>query len=191
MTQQPSDWLEPAQQMFPAKLPVSSSIRQPVACDGLLHSSDQPASPLRLPMRGRQGFIERFNKVYQSLGIRLSMNQSTPTAASLREKKCVPCEGGVPVIAPEQAAEILASLPGWSLDPSGTSIFRKLNSGDFVTAVKWISQIAEVAEAEQHHPDLHLTGYRHLKVVLTTHAIGGLSENDFIVAAKLDSLLEE
>jgi 4a-hydroxytetrahydrobiopterin dehydratase len=53
-----------------------------------------------------------------------------------------------------------------------------------------LNKIAEIAESEQHHPDLHLTGYRHVRVELTTHAIGGLSENDFILAAKIDAILE-
>ena len=60
----------------------------------------------------------------------------------------------------------------------------------FLEAIRLINEIAEVAESEQHHPDLHLTGYRNVRIELTTHAIGGLSENDFIVAAKIDELLE-
>ncbi|MEM1070565.1 MAG: 4a-hydroxytetrahydrobiopterin dehydratase, partial [Planctomycetota bacterium] len=59
----------------------------------------------------------------------------------------------------------------------------------FVEAMKILHQVADVAEAEQHHPDLHLTGYRKVRIDLTTHAIGGLSENDFIVAAKIDEML--
>ena len=68
-------------------------------------------------------------------------------------------------------------------------ISRKITCKHFVEAMKLVNQVADVAEAEQHHPDLHLTGYRHLRIDLTTHAIGGLSENDFIVAAKIDELL--
>jgi len=64
-----------------------------------------------------------------------------------------------------------------------------LNCNHFVQAISLVNQIAEIAEDEQHHPDLHLTGYRHLEIVLTTHAIGGLSENDFIVAAKIDGAM--
>jgi len=58
----------------------------------------------------------------------------------------------------------------------------------FLSAVEFIEKIAQVAEAEDHHPDLHLTGYRKLAIELSTHAIGGLSENDFILAAKIDQL---
>ncbi|HEY1187145.1 MAG TPA: 4a-hydroxytetrahydrobiopterin dehydratase, partial [Gemmata sp.] len=59
---------------------------------------------------------------------------------------------------------------------------------DFVTAMGFLQKVADLAEEEQHHPDLHLTGYRHVAVELSTHAIGGLSANDFIVAAKIDAL---
>lgn len=72
------------------------------------------------------------------------------------------------------------------LHEARTAIYRKFPCGNFVQAVDLIRQIADLAEDEQHHPDLHLTGYRNLRVELTTHAIGGLSENDFIVAAKID-----
>jgi 4a-hydroxytetrahydrobiopterin dehydratase len=59
---------------------------------------------------------------------------------------------------------------------------------DFLTAIQFFQDIARVAEAEDHHPDLHLTGYRNVAVELSTHAIGGLSENDFILAAKIDAI---
>ena len=62
---------------------------------------------------------------------------------------------------------------------------------DFLSAVQFIQDIAQVAEADDHHPDLHLTGYRKLRVELSTHAIGGLSENDFILAAKIEQLPKE
>ena len=65
---------------------------------------------------------------------------------------------------------------------------KTLTCKDFLDAVNVIQRIAPVAEAEDHHPDLHLTGYRRLTIDLSTHAIGGLSENDFILAAKLDQL---
>lgn len=103
-------------------------------------------------------------------------------------RRCVACEGGIPVIDTESAVRFTAALDGWHLDESGTFIERKFNCGNFDKAVRRIGRIAELAEAEQHHPDLHLTGYRHLRVVLTTHAIGGLSENDFIVAAKINQM---
>lgn len=111
-----------------------------------------------------------------------------PTAESLCQSKCVPCEGGVPVLPPVQVTEYLRATPQWSLSDDGKAIFRKWKLKSFVQALKLCNQIGEVAEAEQHHPDLHLTGYRLLRVDLTTHAIGGLSENDFVLAAKIDAL---
>ncbi|QDT05921.1 Putative pterin-4-alpha-carbinolamine dehydratase [Rubripirellula lacrimiformis] len=95
------------------------------------------------------------------------------------------------MIGPQQAADHLAATPQWTLDESGKMISRQFNTGNFVKAVKLIQQVAEIAETEQHHPDLHLTGYRHLRIDLTTHAIGGLSENDFIIAAKIDAIVDQ
>ncbi len=112
-------------------------------------------------------------------------------AENLVASKCVPCEGGVPQLTVQQAAELGSATPEWVINEPKTAIARKINCGNFVSAVKLIQQIATIAEEQQHHPDLHLTGYRHLKIVLTTHAISGLSENDFIVAAHIDRLLKD
>lgn len=115
---------------------------------------------------------------------------STPTSDSLREAKCLPCEGGVAPLEGDALDEHLHALSLWAVNESGHAIYRKFDCRNFVRAVALVNEIADVAEAEQHHPDLHLTGYRHLTVELTTHAIGGLSENDFILAAKIDRLAE-
>lgn len=107
---------------------------------------------------------------------------------SLTQKKCQPCEGiGKPLDA-AQIKEYLSQAPGWTVDPDQKSITREYVMKNFLAAVKMINQVAEIAEAENHHPDIHLTGYRKLKIYLTTHALGGLSENDFIVAAKINAL---
>ena len=111
------------------------------------------------------------------------------SAQQLCQSKCKPCEGGVPVLTHAESEAYRDATPLWSLHDDATTITRQVNCKNFVRAIELINQIAEVAEAEQHHPDLHLTGYRHLRIDLTTHAIGGLSENDFIVAAKIDKLL--
>ena len=113
----------------------------------------------------------------------------TITSDGLCEAKCAPCEGGVPPMPEEEIRHHLAATPEWELTEDGKGIARDFRCRNFVGCVERIDQIAELAEAEQHHPDLHLTGYRNLRVELTTHAIGGLSENDFIVAAKIDRLL--
>jgi 4a-hydroxytetrahydrobiopterin dehydratase len=88
----------------------------------------------------------------------------------------------------KEVRESLEQLPGWVLSKSGDSITKEYRMEDFVAAVKFIGKIAKLAEKEGHHPDLHLTSYRKLKIELSTHAIGGLSENDFILATKIDRL---
>lgn len=108
------------------------------------------------------------------------------TKETLCHARCAPCEGGVEPMDPEAVEQHLAATPEWAVNEARTAIYRKFPCGNFVQAVDLIRQIADLAEDEQHHPDLHLTGYRNLRVELTTHAIGGLSENDFIVAAKID-----
>lgn len=112
------------------------------------------------------------------------------SSQTLRGKKCLPCEGGVPAIAAQEASQYLQATPEWTLAEDGKSISRKLNCRNFVEAMELMNRVGEIAESEQHHPDLHLTGYRKLRVDLTTHAIDGLSENDFIVAAKIDAIID-
>ena len=112
----------------------------------------------------------------------------SPTTDSLCHSKCVPCEGGVPVISAKEAEPFLAAVPQWSIAADGKSIARQWKFKNFVNALAFCNQIGDLAEAEQHHPDLHLTGYRLVELVLTTHAINGLSENDFILAAKIDAI---
>ena len=106
----------------------------------------------------------------------------------LTQKKCKPCEGGVDPLTREQAEEFLKVTPEWALHEDGTAIRRELTCRNFVAAIEFFAKIAEVAEEEGHHPDLHLTSFREVAIELSTHAIGGLSENDFIVAAKIDQL---
>src|SRR5262245_39633654 len=110
------------------------------------------------------------------------------TATELVHKHCAPCEGGVPPLSSAQAKHMLESLSGWKLTADGKSIRREWRVKDFPTALDFFQRIGAVAEKEDHHPDLHLTGYRNVAIELSTHAIGGLSENDFILAAKIDQL---
>ena len=106
----------------------------------------------------------------------------------LSQRKCVPCEGGIPPLDAEKVKAYLKGLPDWKLSPDGKSICADYVMKDFMSAVELINAAARVAESEDHHPDMHLTGYRKLAIELSTHAIGGLSENDFILAAKIDRL---
>ena len=112
-------------------------------------------------------------------------------ANPFKDKKCVPCEAGLNPLSAAEALKLLEQTPGWELDESGQKIIRDYTTKDFMAAVAFIQDIANVAEAEGHHPDLHLTGYRNLRVVLSTHSIGGLSANDFIVASKIGALKVE
>jgi 4a-hydroxytetrahydrobiopterin dehydratase len=108
--------------------------------------------------------------------------------AELARKSCVPCEGGVPRLTLAQATKLLKSVPGWKLTHDGKRIRRDWLMKNFVAGIAFFKKVAKVAEEEQHHPDLHLAGYREASIEIWTHAIGGLSENDFILAAKIDRL---
>jgi 4a-hydroxytetrahydrobiopterin dehydratase len=111
-------------------------------------------------------------------------------AMALLQKKCAPREKGGKPLPPEQVHEFLREIPGWQL-LNNRALRREFILKDFMEAVRLIREIARVAEAEDHHPDLHLTGYRRLAIELSTHSIGGLSENDFILAAKINALPRE
>lgn len=113
---------------------------------------------------------------------------SAPTAEQLTQKKCVPCEGGVPKLSREEADGYLKTLPGWTITPDGQRIRKEWVVKNFLAGLAFFQEVARVAESEGHHPDLHLAGYRNVAIEIWTHAIGGLSENDFILAAKIDTL---
>lgn len=110
------------------------------------------------------------------------------TTEQLTKKKCVPCEGGVPKYSPADAQAQLKQLSGWTLTHDGERIRKDWVLKHFMAAMDFFGRVAEVAEEDGHHPDLHLEGYRNVWIELYTHAIGGLSENDFILAAKIDEL---
>ncbi len=113
------------------------------------------------------------------------------STAQLTNRKCLPCEGGVDACPIAHSREQLHALTDWNLSDDGKLISRQWRLKNFVQAMQLINACADIAEREQHHPDLHLTGYRNVKIELTTHAIGGLSENDFILAAKIDAAAED
>jgi len=107
---------------------------------------------------------------------------------SLTNKKCVPCEGIGRAYTSAEVQSHLEEIPGWALAQDAKSIERAYILKNFVACVNLINKIKDIAEDEMHHPDLHLTGYKNLKVVLYTHALGGVTENDLIVAAKINQL---
>lgn len=113
---------------------------------------------------------------------------STSSAEDLAQKHCLPCEGGATPLSSEQAAALLSHVEGWELSHQGQCIRRHWTAKNYLAAIDFFNKLAALAEQEGHHPDLHLEGYRQITVELTTHAIGGLSENDFILASKINQV---
>ena len=107
-------------------------------------------------------------------------------AAPLAERHCEVCRPGTPALAPEAIDRLLEQVPGWTVLQSDghLSLTRTFRFTGFLPGVELVGKIAGVAEQEGHHPDLHLA-YGELRVELWTHAAGGLTENDFILAAKI------
>jgi len=105
----------------------------------------------------------------------------------LARKKCVPCEGGVAPLSPEQVKPLLKGLPGWALE--GGMITKTYTFKNYFETMAFVNAAAWVSHREDHHPDL-VVKWGECKVSYVTHAIDGLSENDFICAAKLDALFE-
>ena len=108
--------------------------------------------------------------------------------SQLTTKHCKPCEGGVEPIGAAEAREMLRQVPDWTLSPDGKEISRTYTFKNYYQVIAFVNAIAWMAHREDHHPDLEV-GYSRLRVRYMTHAIDGLSENDFICAAKVDALL--
>lgn len=109
--------------------------------------------------------------------------------SELAEKKCVPCEGGVPTLDPGVAKELLKELAdGWAISPSGKELVKDFTFKGYYKTIAFVNALAWIANSEGHHPDLEV-GYNHCLVRYTTHAVDGLTENDYICAAKIDGLL--
>ena len=108
----------------------------------------------------------------------------------LAAKTCVPCRGGIPPLTQEEAGRMLASVPGWKLEENGTRLVRRFEFEDFKKAMEFVNRVADLAEEQGHHPDIAIH-WNKVDLVLWTHKIGGLHENDFILAAKVGRLLEE
>ena len=117
-----------------------------------------------------------------------SFAMQTQSTEQLVAKKCLPCEGGVEPCSLGDATDQLTRLEGWYLTHDGQRIRKDWTVKNFMAGMRFFNQVAEVAEADGHHPDVHLWGYRNAWIELWTHAIGGLSENDFILAAKIDQI---
>ena len=108
---------------------------------------------------------------------------------NLLDQKCVPCEGGVDPISRFDAELMLSyHVKDWVLSDDSKSISKKFEFKDFKQALDFINKVGDIAEGDGHHPDIHLTDYKFVTINLSTHAIGGLSQNDFIVAAKINNI---
>jgi len=103
----------------------------------------------------------------------------------LTQKKCIPCEAGTPPLEEAKINELLKEIPAWTLKEG--HVYKKFKFKNFAEAMKFVNYVANIAEQEQHHPDF-CVHYNKVEIELWTHAINGLSENDFIVAAKIDKL---
>jgi 4a-hydroxytetrahydrobiopterin dehydratase len=111
------------------------------------------------------------------------------TVCNLTDKHCKPCEGDVAPLTREQAEALLIDLhDDWSIDESGGEINRTFSFKNYYQTMAFVNALAWIAHGEDHHPDIEV-GYNRCHVRYSTHAIGGLSENDFICAAKIDALL--
>jgi len=107
---------------------------------------------------------------------------------NLIQKHCVPCEGGDPPLSEEEENKLFKEIPTWLLLRDGNHKLRKqFGFKGFLEAIAFVNKIAPIAEAEGHHPDMYIF-YNKVQIDLFTHAVGGLSENDFIMAAKIDTL---
>lgn len=107
---------------------------------------------------------------------------------SLTQKTCVPCQGGIPPLTPEEAGAFLVQVPGWELNDTSERLYRKFKFDDFVASLEFVNKVGALAEEEGHHPDISF-GWGYADIVLFTHKIQGLHENDFIMAAKISGLV--
>ena len=105
---------------------------------------------------------------------------------NLTQKKCSPCEAGTPPLEEDKINELLKEIPAWTLKDG--HLYKKFKFKNFVEAMGFVNAVAEIAEQEGHHPDFSVH-YNKVEAELWTHAINGLSENDFIIAAKIDNVI--
>ena len=107
--------------------------------------------------------------------------------SDLAARRCKPCEGGMAPLSPAQAQELLRQVSGWTLAADAKTLRREFVFRDFYRTMSFVNALAHIANVQDHHPDLEV-GYNYCRVTYATHAIGGLSQNDFICAAKIDLL---
>lgn len=108
----------------------------------------------------------------------------------LINKKCKPCEGGISPFDMDTIRVYLLDTPGWSFDDGSKEINREFKFKNFVESIKFINLVADLSETEGHHPDIFIN-FNKVILKLKTHAIGGLSENDFILAVKINRIYKD
>lgn len=106
---------------------------------------------------------------------------------TLSQKTCTPCRGGIPPLGSSEAEALLAQAPGWRLLENGARLERRFQFENFAAALAFVNRVGDLAEQEGHHPDITF-GWGYASVLFYTHKIGGLHENDFIMAAKVNEL---
>ena len=109
--------------------------------------------------------------------------------ADFAERHCTNLPQGTPPLSADAVSRNLTAVPGWELSADDKTISRAQRFADFAAAIAFVNQVAEIAEAEDHHPDIRIYSYRFVSLEFATHSIGGLSDNDFIMAAKVNRLL--
>ena len=111
-------------------------------------------------------------------------------ASRLVSRTCEPCRGGTPGLSEPQARGFLEQTPEWALQDNASRLMRRFEFENFKSGLEFVNRVGDLAEEQGHHPDIAIH-WNKVELVLWTHAIGGLHENDFILAAKIDRLLEE
>jgi 4a-hydroxytetrahydrobiopterin dehydratase len=101
-------------------------------------------------------------------------------------KKCVPCEGGTPAMTAQETAQFISKVMGWEL-VENIKIKKEFKFKDFKESLNFVNKVGGLAEEEGHHPNITII-FNKVRIILSTHAIGGLSQNDFIMAAKIDRI---
>ena len=110
--------------------------------------------------------------------------------SDLLSKKCLPCEGGVPPLDLSEIHKYQKKVDGWDIKPNKKNIYfleKKFKFKNFLESQNFVNKVGIISENEGHHPDIAF-GWGYVKIIITTHAIEGLSENDFILAAKIDQI---
>ncbi|NBV76580.1 4a-hydroxytetrahydrobiopterin dehydratase [bacterium] len=107
---------------------------------------------------------------------------------SLSQQHCVPCEGGVEPLNTEEVSKLISQVSDWELSSTNTVISKQFKFPDFKSALSFVNKVGDIAESEGHHPDITLS-WGKVEIALTTHAIKGLSTNDFVLASKIDALI--